>query len=41
MNGVNCMPGVEANMDDYYYYFIVAIITTANICYRFGEGQFG
>ena len=41
MNGVNYMPGVEANMDDYYYYSIVIIITTANICYRFGEGQFG
>ena len=40
MNGVNQMLGVEANMDDYYYYSI-AVIITANICYRFGEGEFG
>ena len=33
--------GVEANIDDYYYYCIVVIIITTNICYQFGEGQFG
>ena len=41
MNGVNQTPGVEANVDDYYYHSIVAIITTADICRQFGEGQFG
>ena len=41
MNGVNQMPSVEANMDDYYYHSIVVIITTANNCYQVGEGQFG
>ena len=42
-NGVNQMPGVEANIniDDYYYDSVVVITTTANICYQFGEGQFG
>ena len=41
MNGVNQMPSVEVNMDDYYYYSIVVIITTGNNCYQVGEGQFG
>ena len=41
MNGVNQMPSVQANIDDYYYCSIVVIITNGNNCYQVGEGQFG